>query len=262
MDLIREFDRVGLRLDLLGVPLMADNPDIYQMDIRKARGGEWYRIWTGSADNKVRVSDADRGRRQLVLLVQEGERAFIERISKHGVTREALRKLMPRGARYVRETEDDYIVERHTTSALRRFLCGMDESHLFIAQFEGGTTVRDAHRQLKPPDVRDAERSHAGRLLRQGEWFFVPLGDGEKRLLTEEVSDRPWIVRRKQSLGSNGHPHVADEVVLLGVSRVYARGAVRHPDHKTLVLDGWRRVHRNAEVRQEAIGTNGIYWID
>jgi hypothetical protein len=28
---------------------------------------------------------------------------------------------------------------------------------------------------------------------------------------------------------------------------VYARGKVRHPDHKTIHLDGWHRVHLNRE---------------
>ena len=64
------------------------------------------------------------------------------------------------------------------------------------------------------------------------------------------------------SLGGNGRSHVADAVVILEGDRVYARGAVRHPDHKTLILDEWRRVYRNAEVRQESFGSNGVYWID
>jgi len=42
---------------------------------------------------------------------------------------------------------------------------------------------------------------------------------------------------------------------------VYARGRIRHPDHKTLLLTEWRRVHRNAELRA-AIGGNGVFWVD
>ena len=30
-------------------------------------------------------------------------------------------------------------------------------------------------------------------------------------------------------------------------AEVYARGAVRHPDHKTIHLDGWHRVYMNRE---------------
>jgi hypothetical protein len=30
-------------------------------------------------------------------------------------------------------------------------------------------------------------------------------------------------------------------------AEVYVRGAVRHPDHKTVELDGWHRVYMNRE---------------
>jgi hypothetical protein len=262
MDLIREFDRAGLRLELTGAPIVDADRNIFQMDISRARGREQYRMWTGAETNRVRVTDVDRFRRQLVLLVQEGERMFVELVSKRSLTRDEVKARMGRGARLVRETRDNWIVERVTTSALRRFLCGMDERHLFIAQVEGGTTVRDAHRLLKPEVVRDAERSHAGRLLRQGEWFFVPLNRVEQRTLAVELEVRPWIVRKGESLGGNGHPHEAEESVWMDAGQVYARGAIRHRDHRTLVLPDWRRVHLNAEVRQSAVGTSGIYWID
>jgi hypothetical protein len=137
----------------------------------------------------------------------------------------------------------------------------MDESHLFIAEFQGGTTVRDAHRLLKPEAVREADRSAPGRTLRQGEWFFLQPSAAEAGLLMLRIREAPYIVRRAESLGGNGRPHVADEVVRLDSDRVYARGRIRHPDHKTLVLSEWRRVHRNAEVRT-SIGSNGVFWVD
>jgi hypothetical protein len=263
MDLVREFKKAELGLDLMGAPLMATNRNIFQMDIRRNRGGERFRMWKGAGTNTVRVSDADLRRRQLILLVQEARRDFDERVSKRSMTREALHHALKGwNARILYETADDWIVERHTTPALRRFLCGMDESHLFIAQFDGGTTVKDAHRLLKPAEVRDAERSHAGRILRQGEWFFVPPGPAEKLQLAAELARRPWAIRHGESIGGNGQPHRADESMWLDGRRLYARGAIRHPDHRTLVLEAWHRVHRNAEVRQQSFGSNGVYWID
>lgn len=263
MDLVREFDRAGLKLDLRSAPIMATNRDIFQMDIERRRGQEWFRMWRGHEDNQVRISDMNRGRRQLVLLVQELSRVFYERMDKQAVNESALERAIAGGeARVLRETGNDIVIERRTSRSLRRFLCGTDERHLFVAQFQGGTTVRDAHRLLKPDAVREAERAGAGRMLRQGEWFFAPLSTVEKRLLAQELDKAPYVVRRKESLGGNGRPHVAESVVRLEGARVYARGAVRHPDHKTLVLEEWRRVYRNAEVRQAAFGSNGIYWID
>jgi hypothetical protein len=250
--LIRSFSEAGLRLVLPERPMVPADEDIFQMDIRRERDGERFRLWPGHVANTVRVTNADRGRRQLVLLVQEPSRRFEESLPKRA-------ERPP--FRILKETASRWIVERWTQSASRRYLCGLDERHCFIAQFRNGTTVKDAHRELKPDAVRDAERSHHGRLLRQGEWFFVPLQDVERRVLAAELREMPYSLRRRESLGGNGRPHVADEVVR-SAGRVYARGAVRHPDHKTLVLADWHRVHRNAEVRQTTFGSNGVYWID
>jgi hypothetical protein len=35
--------------------------------------------------------------------------------------------------------------------------------------------------------------------------------------------------------------------------RVYVRGRVRHPDHKTVVLDGWHEVFSNTENLSDAM---------
>lgn len=257
--LFRPFQAAGLRLALPDRPLVPVNSDIFQMDIQRLRGGESFRLWKGHPSNAVRVTDADKGRRQLVLLVQEPPRSFEHRVWK-GMAAEPPGEF--RAFPLLRETPTEWVFERWTASTMRRYLCGMDERHLFIAEFAGGTTVRDAHRLLKPAAVRDADRSAPGRTLRQGEWFFVAPSSAELRLLELRVSESPYLVHRHRSLGGNGRPHLADEVVQLDRSRVYARGAVRHPDHKTLRLPGWRRVHRNAEVRGPSMGSNGIFWID
>jgi hypothetical protein len=262
-NLIKEFERTGLELQLPVDPLVRTNPDIFQMDIQRQRGREWFRLWRGHEANQVRITDVDRPRRQLVLLIQEQSRTFRERLNPRFVNRRRLAQSVARDdARVLKDTSEEIVVERWTSGSMRRFLCGNDERHLFVAQFDGGTSVRDAHRQLKPREVREAERSGAGRILRQGEWFFAPLSALEKRLFDLDLAETPYIVRRWESLGGNGRPHMADFVVRLEGRRVYARGAIRHPDHKTLVLGEWRRVYRNAEVRQQGFGSNGIYWID
>jgi len=261
-NLVKEFERAGLQLQLPADPLARTNAEIFQMDIQRQRGREWFRLWRGHESNQVRITDVDRPRRQLVLLVQELSRTFQERLNPRFLNRRRLDQAIARGeSRLLKETPEQIVIERRTSGSMRRFLCGNDERHLFVAQFQGGTSVRDAHRQLKPQEVREAERAGAGRILRQGEWFFAPPSTLEKRLLAMDLAKTPYIVRRWESLGGNGRPHRADFVVRRE-GRVYARGAIRHPDHKTLVLAEWRRVYRNAEVRQENFGSNGIYWID
>lgn len=257
--LSRPFTAAGLRLELPLKPLQPFDPEIFQMDIFRNRGPETFRLWKGHETNSIRVTDTDKDRRQLVLLVQEEPRPFETRVSRLG------RYEPPpefRALRLLKVTEQHWLFQNWTPATMRRYLCGMDERHLFIAQFEGGTTVKDAHRKLKPKEVLDADRSNPRRTLRQGEWFFVKPSPAEARLLSELIRAEPHLVERHRSLGGNGRPHMADELLHQSNGRVFARGRIRHPDHKTLILPEWRRVFRNAEVRSTQIGGNGVYWID
>jgi hypothetical protein len=176
----------------------------------------------------------------------------------------------------VATAETFWEVERRTDAAPRRFLCGMDETHLFVAQFTEGETVADAHASLRPPEVDDAERRAPGETIRQGEWFFIPLGTGERDALDAYLRRTVRAIESRASVGPGGKPHVADQVVVrvegtgwsvrrrrqVALRRVYARGKVRHPDHKTLELDNWRRVVRNREVTVSQVGENGVLWFD
>ncbi len=152
--------------------------------------------------------------------------------------------------------------------------------------------VRDAKQALKPDLVQSSERgvrtkyrdrrSNAAR-IRQGEWFFVPAPDTQ----VEE-----FLVLRNEPIarGGGGKPHVCEELYRFGgetvyVSpgapngltdeqyrglsegernrwnwrvmrrnpRVYVRGRVRHPDHKTVMLDGWHDVLSNTENLSHAM---------
>jgi hypothetical protein len=71
-------------------------------------------------------------------------------------------------------------------------------------------------------------------------------------------------VIKNARIGANlpirGRPHVASELVQLREdARIMelVRGKVRHPDHATLELDGWRRVVMNTEDRSV-----GSTWVD
>ena len=155
------------------------------------------------------------------------------------------------------------------------------------------TNVRTALESLKPAAVRQRQkavrpnkrnRRHNPAFVRQGEWFFLSARDfdpGPSSVLQNE----PLIRGR-------GKPHVAEELVRFGGDRVYlterypsgisearyrrvlasnpaskswswrvmvrnpkafVRGAIRHPDHKTVVLKHWYRVEVSAEVFSETV---------
>ncbi len=185
-------------------------------------------------------------------------------------------------------------------AAPQRFLCGFDERHWFAAAVTGHT-VAAAKDSLMPPEVLsyaarvglrhgDFHRRHTKAFIRQGEWFFVPVGDIEVDELT--IHRREPLVRP-----GGGKPHLVDELIrgtgemvwhhayyapngftndeyaclhapvraASGWSRrmrvrvreagsVLARGGVRHPDHATIWLSGWHRVFINREVRPASLG--------
>jgi hypothetical protein len=152
--------------------------------------------------------------------------------------------------------------------------------------------VRDAKHALKPEAVQNSERGirtknrdrrrNAAR-IRQGEWFFLPASN----TLVEKL-----LVLRNEPLvrSGGGKAHLCDELYRFGgetvyVSpsaqnglteeqyrtlsdqqrnrwswrimrrnpRVYVRGRVRHPDHKTVVLNGWHEVLSNTEHLSSAM---------
>lgn len=159
---------------------------------------------------------------------------------------------------------------RHAPPTYTRYLCGFDEREHFIAEIpDGVTSVRDALAALRPIEVNRAEADGL-KVLRQGEWFFIPAPDF--------VPSRNHMIHRREPLGRAtgsrlmGNPHVADELIRLSSGQVevetgrklpngrpetrvmtvpagvYIRGKVRHRDHRTRVFWFWHRVVMNREL--------------
>jgi hypothetical protein len=160
-------------------------------------------------------------------------------------------------------------------SLKNKFLLGHDERHWFAAAVPGDNVrdVRTAIASLRPEEIEGREA------IRQGEWFFVPeRGVSEKGAVIHR--------NEPLSRGGGSKPHICAEMMRRGgvtvmVSRqypsgiglaeyerliatdrratsyfwrrmtrdaeVYARGEVRHRDHKTIDLVGWHRVYMNRE---------------
>lgn len=135
---------------------------------------------------------------------------------------------------------------------------------------------------------RTISARHNDTFKRQGEWFFVPINEG---LLKARGHFGTILTNEPLLRNRNAKPHLCSEVVRFGGTpvvlyrgteytmeawdrfleglrashdrptgrvlnvvkdpEVYVRGQVRHPDHATLVLHGWHRVHANAEMRSE-----------
>jgi hypothetical protein len=181
---------------------------------------------------------------QLVLMVHEPRRRFELEVSK--------REALPPGTKVLNQKKYTRLIEEWTTDRKRHFLRGMDEQHLFVAQLPRPVSaVPAAHRALKAHQV-DAAEKRGLRVERQGEWFFVEILRHEVRELESKVRANPARLRRKvgiaqaASINRHGRPHVADEMFVIGAA-IYARGDVRHPDHRTVHIRDWRRVWANLE---------------
>jgi hypothetical protein len=176
-----------------------------------------------------------------------------------------------------------------------KFLCGHDERHWFVAAVpeavRGVTGVATAKAALQPDAVRalverkrpkDPFRRRNAAYVRQGEWFFVPVG---------AINPVDALVLRNEPLTRGlGTPHLMQfayrrggEVAYVnrqnpaGITEgryaqltaeqqrhgawarmvrdpeVYAKGSIRHPDHASVQLDHWHRVLMNTEQRAQAM---------
>ena len=152
--------------------------------------------------------------------------------------------------------------------------------------------VRDAKLALKPDAVlvgegrvrsKERDRRRNAARIRQGEWFFVPVAS---------LAMDPLLLLRNEPLvrSRGGKPHICEQLYRFGGEtvyvgpgapsgltedeyralsegersrwrwrvmrrnpKVYVRGRVRHPDHKTVALCGWHEVFSNTEHLSDAM---------
>jgi hypothetical protein len=272
----KAFREAGLGLKVLGGPIEPRNRRIFQMDITRTPAfGEYFRIWPGASDNEIEVLSCDPTIRQLVLRVKEARRPYTQRIRKwpHHRRQAIEEQARQAGGRLVADGGVVWILELWTPGEERRFLCGKDDVNFFIAQVREGSTVLEAHDSLKPRRVKEAE-ALGETVLRQGEWFFLPLSAEGRAMLETTVQEQPGLLDHERPVGGSGpRPHVADDVVKIerrvqgkrGSFRheeIYARGTVRHLDHRPLVLPDWRRVALNRQVVPSRNDLLRLRWID
>jgi hypothetical protein len=166
----------------------------------------------------------------------------------------------------VQEDNRHVWVEHRVDPRKRHFLCGRDERQLFICQLPRGvTTVRQAHEVLRAPELSRAE----GKIIRQGEWFFLKPAATDLVALTTALREMRTVVQQGTPIGRGGNPHRADELAVVPANgaaprMVFVRGRVRHVDHETVYVPSWSKVVRNAEpVAADGIARmDGIRWID
>jgi len=252
--LTSKFRQIGANLRVRSanqIRFVGRRPRDYSIDIVTTRKGETFDLVVAEEGLNVRVLDADPADRHLLLMVDSS-----------------------------------------TAPTRRKFLCGHDERHWFVAGVaNSASSVRQAKEALKPQAVLEQQararvsakkrhRRHNAAFTRQGEWFFVPAPDLNP--------DKRLILHGEHIRRGGGKPHVAEFLFRLGgvpvrVCRQYpnglmeseyvalirhdpdmaklhwttmvqepeafAKGRVRHPDHKAIMLQGWHRILPNTEIR-------------
>jgi hypothetical protein len=221
------------------------------LDVRSDKDGEYFLV-RKRADVQLEVLNVQADERHLLLLSREGERK----------------------SRFLLGHD-----ERHWFVAA-------------IPERTPVSTVAAAKQALKPAEVVRRERQIATKdrhrrsnkvRVRQGEWFFVP---------RNEVKGEALLIRKNEPLarGNGSKPHICQELYRQGGETVYVsprypngltqrqfarlpekvrsqtqwrtmvrnprvlvRGTVRHPDHKTIFLNGWHEVFVNTEGQAAAM---------
>lgn len=226
--LCRHFSRMGARLKIQG-PGVRQGERV-RIDVGRDRDGEFFDV--RCQDGVVpEILDVQPASRHLVLMVRDG-------------------------------------------ADKNKFLLGHDERHWFAAAVPGDGVhdVKTAIESLRPTEVEGQKA------VRQGEWFFVP---------APEVQITRVIHRNEPlSRGGGSKPHICEELMrhfgvtvmvssaypagitepeynrlidtnpkarhmswrrMVRDAQVFARGDVRHRDHKTIHLYDWHGVYMNRE---------------
>jgi hypothetical protein len=258
----KQFARMGARLKVNRQPtLRRSRINGFAVNIGRDGHGPFFDVTLGvDAERDLEVLDIQPGQRHLLLLVRD----------PHG-SREEKHKFL------CGHDERDWfaaaVPEKSGVATVRTAMEALKPREVLTAQARKGLKAR--HRN----------RRHNKAFIRQGEWFFIP----EPNL----VVDPQWVLSNEPLARGRGKPHWAESLFRSGgvnvyvcfkypqglsepayqrligenpakrrlpwrVMRqnagVYVRGKIRHPDHKTVNLNGWHRVVPNTESQAASMG--------
>jgi hypothetical protein len=242
----RGFTRIGARLEIAEPPWLG----MPRIDVRD---GRFLVSFPGATDEvDVEIVDARPKERHLLLLVREGA-AKSKFLCGHD--------------------------ERHW------FVAAVPEAARGVSGVVAAKAALqpDAVRELVPRKrPKDPFRRRNTAYVRQGEWFFIQatgIDPPAAFVLHDEPVSRgrrsvPHVIEHVYRRGGEivyvswSHPEGISQAAydrlspnerrhswqtMVRDAEVFARGAVRHPDHATIVLNGWHRVLMNTEQGARAM---------
>lgn len=298
--LLNGFKKAGLFLKVVDKSMRSGNgmDKIFQLDIQRGLSGntrtEYFRMYLGADNNLIQIRDTDPDNQQLLLMVREHEREWVETrqltrrernlIELNGSAKWLADNFGPREIRRIKLVKDRIAVSHKTPKEVRYFLMGVDERQLFIAQLRTpATTVVEARKSLgSTVQFADGKRAHSPD--RQGEWFFTEISRPTREFIENLISKNEVVVKHNIDIGraisdrrSAGNPHTAEQLVILRRNNVtdvlahsfpirpdqmFVRGKITHKDHKTKHFSNWREVIRNGEGATASASSSGVFWVD
>ena len=166
-----------------------------------------------------------------------------------------------------------------TGGSRKRYLLGNDRGKYFVSQLKKSkaSNVKQAFSELQPDNVKKAKKKKE-KVIRQGEWFFIPTPDFtvpkncyiEYKTSIDRQNNYFWE--------KDTHTHIADELVRVPIEEempeeaieevgkeevwglvewktdepkeeIYVRGKVIHREHAKVKFKEWHRAYRNLEKK-------------
>jgi len=138
---------------------------------------------------------------------------------------------------------------------------GSKRQQYFLVQLHGRPyTVEEALKEISRLDEKDWKAYTEGKILRQGEYFFKPVGDtaelkrlshtpAGKRLKVLKYIDLAFVMPSTGRRWRSRNEHIATEYTDEAFGGLYARGTVRHNEHGMLKLGKiWHKISINNVV--------------
>lgn len=259
----KHFAKMGARIKVKAVK--SGTASSFALNVRQDKKGEFFTldIRKGVHDElEFVVLDIQRDLRHLLLMVRGRDPV----ISTGPVTNTGKQKFLC--GHDERHWFIAAIPEDRRAKNVQDALDALKPQEVLEAQHAQGVKPKDWHKRRNPG------------YMRQGEWFFVPCPDLKPGPQFSVLHDEP--IQR-----TGGTPHYVEELIRRGsttvyvsrqrpegltedeyrdfiaefpwaegwnwhvmqrVTEVYAKGKVRHPDHKTITLPFWHRVLLSTEA--------------
>lgn len=160
------------------------------------------------------------------------------------------------------------------------FIGAVDHTGYFTAELcdHNVKTMAEGFESLQPPEIRGKAN-----ILRQGEFFFLPVEDEDLCLELDErfkkegkkwwslalEREQEWPLQSLRTQRRNWNTlygeqadlhqphHTAQQMILIG-DTIYVKGSIRDREHSMLKLDTWHSVHHNRLVVAYSTTTLGL----